>query len=226
MQMRIPVDWMRRVVMPGRVRIIVIVPPPPPPLNFRNKASGGTIPLPGTDEALRIQRTWRNICNCPYNRKSNGHRCGATSAWSRPGGAEPLCYVEELPGYTGAQKESYAPNENRASVSPAKNEAFYSSAWCKTQGGNANATIADGTRPDCLLPDRVVEFDWGAGMKPYECVGQALHYSRITGKDPVCVLIKKNANDAKFANAVRKAKSPLVELRCMDTGGAIIPCPN
>ena len=35
-------------------------------------------------------------CPCPYNVKSNGHRCGGNSAYSRPGGAEPLCYDQDI----------------------------------------------------------------------------------------------------------------------------------
>lgn len=35
-------------------------------------------------------------CPCPYNRASNGSRCGARSAYSRPGGASPLCFREDV----------------------------------------------------------------------------------------------------------------------------------
>ncbi len=35
-------------------------------------------------------------CPCPYDRKSNGHRCGRTSAYSRPGGASPLCFEHDV----------------------------------------------------------------------------------------------------------------------------------
>ena len=35
-------------------------------------------------------------CPCPYNRASNGSRCGKRSAYSRPGGAEPLCYERDV----------------------------------------------------------------------------------------------------------------------------------
>lgn len=31
-------------------------------------------------------------CDCPYDFKSNGAQCGASSAWSRPGGTSPQCY--------------------------------------------------------------------------------------------------------------------------------------
>ena len=35
-------------------------------------------------------------CPCPYNRASNGSSCGRRSAYSRPGGASPLCYPQDI----------------------------------------------------------------------------------------------------------------------------------
>lgn len=35
-------------------------------------------------------------CPCPYNRARNGSRCGKRSAYSRPGGASPLCYASDV----------------------------------------------------------------------------------------------------------------------------------
>jgi hypothetical protein len=35
-------------------------------------------------------------CPCPYNRDRAGRRCGARSAYSRPGGASPLCYDADV----------------------------------------------------------------------------------------------------------------------------------
>ena len=36
-------------------------------------------------------------CACPDDRMRNGRVCGATSAYSRPGGAAPLCYPTDVP---------------------------------------------------------------------------------------------------------------------------------
>lgn len=36
-------------------------------------------------------------CARPYNSARNGSQCGGRSAWSKPGGAEPLCYKEDVP---------------------------------------------------------------------------------------------------------------------------------
>jgi len=43
-------------------------------------------------------------CPCPYNTTSNGSKCGKRSAYSKPGGASPLCYVSDV---SKAQIERY-----------------------------------------------------------------------------------------------------------------------
>ncbi len=35
-------------------------------------------------------------CACPFNRDRAGRRCGKRSAWSRPGGASPICYESDV----------------------------------------------------------------------------------------------------------------------------------
>ena len=35
-------------------------------------------------------------CPCPYNHASNGSKCGRRSAYSRGGGAAPVCYAEDV----------------------------------------------------------------------------------------------------------------------------------
>ncbi len=44
----------------------------------------------------RSINSYSGNCPCPYNRASNGSRCGGRSAYSRPGGASPLCYREDV----------------------------------------------------------------------------------------------------------------------------------
>ena len=39
---------------------------------------------------------YRGNCPCPYNRDRAGKSCGARSAYSRPGGAAPLCYERDV----------------------------------------------------------------------------------------------------------------------------------
>ena len=35
-------------------------------------------------------------CPCPYNTMRNGNRCGDRSAYSKPGGASPICYPSDI----------------------------------------------------------------------------------------------------------------------------------
>jgi hypothetical protein len=35
-------------------------------------------------------------CPCPYNLDRAGRRCGARSAYSKPGGYQPLCYPHDV----------------------------------------------------------------------------------------------------------------------------------
>lgn len=55
-----------------------------------------------SDDDIRRQmiqesiESYRGNCPCPYNRASNGSSCGKRSAYSRPGGASPLCYLEDI----------------------------------------------------------------------------------------------------------------------------------
>ncbi len=37
--------------------------------------------------------SYSGSCPCPYNTDRAGRRCGARSAYSRPGGAAPICYA-------------------------------------------------------------------------------------------------------------------------------------
>lgn len=60
------------------------------------------LPMPHTLEEVKkeiIQNSIQNYsgnCPCPYNRASNGSRCGKRSAWSKPGGYSPICYSEDV----------------------------------------------------------------------------------------------------------------------------------
>ena len=35
-------------------------------------------------------------CACPYSTMRNGRRCGRRSAYSKPGGYDPLCYKRDI----------------------------------------------------------------------------------------------------------------------------------
>lgn len=49
-------------------------------------------------------RSYSGSCPCPYNVDRAGRRCGARSAYSRPGGASPICYPSDV---SNAQVQSY-----------------------------------------------------------------------------------------------------------------------
>jgi hypothetical protein len=55
-----------------------------------------------TDNEIREHLVIRSIegyagsCPCPFNTDRAGRRCGARSAYSRPGGASPLCYASDV----------------------------------------------------------------------------------------------------------------------------------
>lgn len=39
-----------------------------------------------------VREPYVGVCDCPYDRMRNGRRCGGNSAYSRPGGRNPVCY--------------------------------------------------------------------------------------------------------------------------------------
>jgi hypothetical protein len=49
-------------------------------------------------------------CACPNDSMRNGRACGARSAYSKPGGAAPLCYPSDI---TDAMIKSYRQTANR-----------------------------------------------------------------------------------------------------------------
>lgn len=55
-----------------------------------------------TDAEIRellVQRSiaaYSGSCACPFNTDRAGRRCGARSAYSRPGGAAPACYESDI----------------------------------------------------------------------------------------------------------------------------------
>ena len=58
-----------------------------------------------TDDQIRQQIVHQSVaeyhgtghpCACPYDLERNGRMCGRVSAYSRPGGAAPLCYPQDV----------------------------------------------------------------------------------------------------------------------------------
>ena len=44
----------------------------------------------------RSVRAYTGSCACPYNVDRSGNRCGARSAYSKPGGEQPICYPNDV----------------------------------------------------------------------------------------------------------------------------------
>lgn len=70
------------------------------------------------------------------------------------------------------------------------NEESYQKAWCIANNGIIEYENKDFTRVDCLTKTHAVEFDFA--NKWHESIGQALHYSVMTGKKAKVVLILDN----------------------------------
>jgi hypothetical protein len=47
-------------------------------------------------ESIEDYQSSGHPCACPYNSARNGSSCGGRSAYSRPGGAAPLCYPKDV----------------------------------------------------------------------------------------------------------------------------------
>ncbi|ASV44441.1 hypothetical protein PBI_SCTP2_426 [Salicola phage SCTP-2] len=65
--------------------------------------------------------------------------------------------------------------------------------------------MEDGTRIDCHTSTEAIEFDYA--RKWYECIGQSLHYSRLTGEAPVCALIVDQDSDLEKEYVERARKT-------------------
>lgn len=46
-------------------------------------------------EIRRSIANYKGSCPCPYSVDRAGRKCGRRSAYSRPGGAQPLCYPSD-----------------------------------------------------------------------------------------------------------------------------------
>ncbi len=66
--------------------------PQAPPATFT--APVARQPAPSSDgPGAPVREPYVGTCDCPYDRMLNGRRCGGNSAYSRPGGRSPVCYL-------------------------------------------------------------------------------------------------------------------------------------
>lgn len=76
--------------------------PAPPERAAETRAKKTESKKPLSDEQIRTILIKESIaaydgnCPCPYSRARNGSLCGKRSAYSREGGAAPLCYAKDV----------------------------------------------------------------------------------------------------------------------------------
>jgi hypothetical protein len=49
-------------------------------------------------ESIAAYKATGHPCACPFDLMRNGKECGSVSAYSKPGGAAPLCYPKDVSG--------------------------------------------------------------------------------------------------------------------------------
>lgn len=96
-------------------------------------------------------------------------------------------------------------------VSPAEarlyREKAYQGYWCVMEGGVQEFVLPDMARVDCLTRTHAVEVDFAS--KWAEAVGQALYYSKATGKEPGILLIMERDGDERFLERMLRATEGL-----------------
>ncbi len=81
-------------------------------IGTRANAQGSS---PSDDEIRRLlmQRSiagYSGNCPCPESINSAGRRCGGSSAYSKPGGSQPLCYPSDVTAEMIQQYRQSIPN--------------------------------------------------------------------------------------------------------------------
>ncbi|MBR6126725.1 hypothetical protein IKQ21_03485, partial [bacterium] len=85
---------------------------------------------------------------------------------------------------------------------PNQVESYYVDQWCTSDFGRKEAILWDLTRVDCLAKDYAIEFDFA--KKWAESVGQALYYSKMTGKAPAVTLILTSPLDYRYVKRIER----------------------
>lgn len=79
-------------------------------------------------------------------------------------------------------------------------EGDYVNMYCK---GIIEYQLPDRTRVDCLTDEYAIEYDWA--KKWAESIGQAMYYSKMTGKKPAVAIIIKNPYERIYIKRIEKA---------------------
>lgn len=87
-------------------------------------------------------------------------------------------------------------------MKPNQVEAYYQNEWCTPDFGRKEVILWDMTRVDCMTKDYAIEFDFA--KKWAESIGQALYYSKLTGKAPAIVLILTSPTDYRYVKRIER----------------------
>jgi len=85
-----------------------------------------------------------------------------------------------------------------------ENEDYYNRQFCTQESGQAEYSLPDRSRVDCLTDTHAFEADWADGLKVYESIGQSLYYAAETGKQPGILLLVRKKNSDKHIRKVRR----------------------
>lgn len=91
--------------------------------------------------------------------------------------------------------------QHSASAAKLFNESYYQTEWCNKWNGRSEVKLSDNTRVDCITKNYATEFDFAP--KWAEAIGQSLHYSKMTGKNPAIILIIEKPSDFKYYKRVK-----------------------
>ena len=82
-------------------------------------------------------------------------------------------------------------------------ESDFQRAWCLNQpGGEMEVWLSPESRADCITATHAVEFDWARKWR--DCLEQAGRYGDESGKDSMCILIKKKESDQKYIDRAKQ----------------------
>ena len=90
------------------------------------------------------------------------------------------------------------------SSSALEKEKYYSDKFCEEMSGQADYTLKDKSRVDCLTETHSFEVDWADGMKVYEAIGQSLYYASQTDKKPGILLLIRKDNSEKHIRKIKE----------------------
>lgn len=114
-------------------------------------------------------------------------------------------FAEKPPTPDTAHKASYK-------SAPMK-EGDYVNMYCR---GIIEYQLPDRTRVDCLTDEYAIEYDWA--KKWAESIGQAMYYSKMTGKKPAVAIIIRDPYERIYIERIKKANPDIkiFEIKSID----------